>query len=128
MRDAAGTLATVGATPFAVGFSPAPALAALADHLEWPHPFLADPGRLLYARLGFRRASRRAVYNAGTLRMYADAALHGRRIQAPVEDTRQLGGDAVVQGGRAVRIFTPASPDDRTPVPELAAAVLAAAS
>ena len=128
MRDSADALAAVGAVPLAVGFSPAPALAALADHLAWPFPFLADEQRALYGRLGFRRASRRAVYNAGTLRIYADAALHGRRVRAPVEDTRQLGGDAVVRGGRAVSVFAPSSPDDRAPLAQLIAAVVAAAS
>ncbi|MGH3836969.1 MAG: AhpC/TSA family protein, partial [Pseudonocardiaceae bacterium] len=40
----------------ALGFSPPDALAALADHVGWPGPFLADENRRLYGMLGMRRA------------------------------------------------------------------------
>ncbi len=119
MRDARDQLEGLGATAVAVGFSPIGALAALADELEWPWPFLSDTERVLYERLGLGRAPRRDVFNPGTLRRYREAAARGVPIRMPVEDVRQLGGDAIVRGGRTVRVFRPASPDDRAAVPVL---------
>ena len=97
----------------AVGFSPPAALEVLADALSWEGPFLSDEHRLLYERLGLARASLRRVYSAGTLLRYARAAAGGRRLPGPVEDTRQLGGDAVVLDGSVRVVWRPSTPDDR---------------
>lgn len=128
VRDQQEHLEALGAGAIAVGFSPADALAALADELAWPWPFLSDTDRVLYARLGLERAPRRAVYNPGTLYAYRKAAGRGVPLKRPVEDVRQLGGDAVVKDGHVVRVFRPASPDDRAPVGTLLAAVTEAAA
>ena len=104
-----------GARLVAVGFSPTEALADLADYLQWPGLFLSDPERLSYRRLGFRRASPLRVYGPGVLLGYARRALRGQRVIKPVEDTLQLGGDAVVAGGRVLQGFPTAGPDGRAP-------------
>lgn len=122
MQDA---LAGIGIEAIAVGFSPPDALAPLAEHLGWRGRFLADTGRRLYRDLGLGRAPWWRVYSPGTLAIYLRAALRGRRDlrgTAPVEDTRQLGGDALVIEGRAVVRWYPRSPDDRVAAAELAAA------
>jgi hypothetical protein len=103
----------------AVGFSPAERLAELAEYLAWPWPFLSDQRRLLYRRLHLPRAGLLYVYTPATLLRYARALLHGQRIQLPVEDTRQLGGDAIVEHGSVRRLYRPRTPDDRVPVDEL---------
>jgi peroxiredoxin len=113
VREHRADLERLGAGAIAVSFSPAQPLALLAKHLEWPWPFLSDPHRLAYARLRVPRAPLRDVYTAGTLQRYARAVLHRQRIRRPVEDTRQLGADAVVVDGHAVRILRSRSPDDR---------------
>jgi hypothetical protein len=95
------------------GFSPPEALAALAERLRWPGLFLADEQRWLYASLEMRRATLWQVYSPGTLARYALAAARGRRLPRPVEDTRQMGGDALVQDGIVVRRWLPRTPDDR---------------
>ncbi len=82
----------------------------MAEHLGWPGPFLSDPDRLLYRRLGLGRARRREVYTPETMRIYRDAARRGVPRHRPLEDVQQLGGDAVVRQGRAARVFRPASP------------------
>jgi hypothetical protein len=123
VREQRDELEQLGAGAVAVGFSPADALAELAEHLEWPWPFLSDPDRVLYARLGLGRARLREVYTPETLRIYRDAARRGEPVRRPVEDARQLGGDAVVVQGRVVRLFRPASPDDRPPIEELMSAL-----
>jgi hypothetical protein len=96
-----------------VGFSPADRLAALARHLQWPGLVLSDPARVLYGALGLGRAPLWRVYSAGTLLTYARARANGRRLPRPVEDTRQLGGDAVLVDGTVVRLWRPRTPNDR---------------
>jgi len=78
VKEQKDRLEAVGAVALAVGFSPPDALAALADELEWPWPFLSEADRLLYVRLGLERAPRRAVYNPGTLNAYRRPRLGGR--------------------------------------------------
>ena len=97
----------------ACGFSPPAALAALAEYLRWPGAFLADEQRRLYALLVLRRATVWQVYSPGTLAHYALAAARGHRLPRPVEDTRQMGGDALVRDGIVVRRWLPRTPDDR---------------
>jgi hypothetical protein len=112
-------LADAGFGVIAVGFSPAEALAPLADHLGWTDPFCSDVDRLLYARLAIGRAPLVKVFNARTLRFYGQAAARGTRIRRPVEDLRQLGGDVLVVDGVARLLALPDSPDDRPPVDRL---------
>ena len=103
-----------GAVPLVVvGFSPADALAPLADHLGLTGAVLSDTDRLLYGRLGLGRAPVWHVYSPGTLARYALWRLQGRTLHKPVEDTRQMGGDALLVDGRVERIWRPATPDDR---------------
>jgi hypothetical protein len=106
-----------------LGFSPPDRFAALARHLHWPGLVLVDPPRRIYQALGVGRAPLWRVYSPGTMLTYARAGMRGRRPSTPAEDTRQLGGDAVVVDGRAVHLWRPRTPNDR-PRP---AAVLAAA-
>lgn len=107
----------------AVGFSPADRLGAVVRHLEWPGRVLADPERRLYSRLGIGRAPWWRVYSPGTMAVYARALVRGQHVAPPEEDTRQLGGDAVMVDGNVTVLWRPESPDDRP----RAADVLAAA-
>ncbi len=104
----------------AVGFSPPDALAALAEHISWSGLMLSDVDRRLYAALGLGRAPLWRVYSAGTLMRYAKAVARGHRLTRPVEDTQQLGGDAVAVDGMVVCRWRPRSPDDRVDPDELA--------
>jgi hypothetical protein len=99
-------------------------LDAYREHLALPFPVLTDPDRSLYRELGFERAGWRTVYNRGTLTLYARLLRQGRRLRRPVEDTRQLGGDAVYgPDGELSIVFRPPSPDARPSIAELVAAV-----
>lgn len=103
-----------GALPLVVvGFSPADALAPLVGHLGLTGPVLSDPDRRLYQRLGLRRAPIWRVYSPGTLARYARLAARGARLHKPVEDTRQMGGDALLVDGSVERLWRPGTPDDR---------------
>ena len=103
----------------ACGFSPPEALAALAEYLRWPGLFLADEQRRLYELLGMCRATLWQVYSPGTLAHYALAAARGRRLPRPVEDVRQMGGDAILRDGIVVRRWLPRTPNDRVHPPRL---------
>jgi hypothetical protein len=105
-----------------VGFSPPAPLAAIARHLGWPGLILTDPGRVLYRRLGIGRATLWRVYSPGTLVTYAAALARGHRLTRPVEDTRQLGGDAIMVRGAVRRLWRPGSPDARPAAAEVIAA------
>ncbi len=103
-----------GAVPLVVvGFSPADALAPLAEHLGLTGLVLSDPDRRLYHQLGLRRAWIWQVYSPGTIARYALLTLRGATLHEPVEDTRQMGGDALLVDGRIEWLWRPATPDDR---------------
>lgn len=103
----------------AVGFSPPDALAPLAGHLDWRHPFLSDEQRTVYRALDLGRAGLGRVYSPRTLATYARARLRGTRLARPVEDTRQLGGDAIIRDGTVVARWRPRTPEDRVPATDL---------
>jgi hypothetical protein len=105
-----------------IGFSPARPLAAIARHLGWPGMVLSDSDRVLYRRLGIGRAPLWRVYSPGTLATYAAALARGQRLARPAEDTRQLGGDAVMVNGQVRTLWRPRTPDDRPVAAELIAA------
>lgn len=116
MRDRRADFEALGATVVAVGFSPGEALNELAGALGWPWAFLTDPERALYGRLGMERAPLRQVFTPVVVRRYREAAAQGQQVHKPVEDPRQLGGDAVAVHGRVVWLRRQASPDDRPSV------------
>jgi hypothetical protein len=107
-----------------IAFADQAELAGHRDHLGLPFPLLADPDRSLYHRFGLQRGSLRDVYSPGTLRLYWRLLRAGRRLRRPVDDTRQLGGDFVLdRAGVLAAGFWPASPDDRPDVQQLIDAV-----
>lgn len=110
-----------------VGFSAPADMAALAAHLDLHGPVLADPDRDLYRLLGLPRAPVWRVYSPSTLARYAVAAFRGTRRPRPgagaAEDTRQLGGDALVVDGVVVRRWRPRTPADRVDPSALIAAL-----
>ncbi|MCD2193739.1 hypothetical protein LQ327_10155 [Actinomycetospora endophytica] len=120
MASAAGDAVPV----VAVGFDRADHLGPLADHLGWSAPFLADEDRRLYARLGMRRAPWWRVFSPRTLAFYR-RAVRGEPVPEPDDpapvDVFQMGGDAVVVGGVAVRRWLPRTPVDRV-APEVVVA------
>jgi peroxiredoxin len=111
-----------------ITFAPVGELDAYRSHLDLPFPLLADPDRAIYQRFGLERGSLRAVYGLGTLRMYAELiGRRGRRMRRPTQDTRQLGGDFVIDARGVLHAeFRPPSPDTRPSVATLVDAVRAA--
>lgn len=96
-------------------------------HLELPFPMLADPDRETYRQFDLGRGALRDIWSLGTMKMYARLLRQGRKLRRPTQDTRQLGGDFVIDAqGRLATGFWPASPDDRPSIECLIEAVAAA--
>lgn len=102
-----------------IGFSPPDRFRAVARHLEWPGKVFSDTDRVAYGLLGLGRAPLWRTYSPRTLLTYARAHRAGQRWSKPVEDTRQLGGDAVVVGGTVTDLWRPRTPDDRPRVEDV---------
>ena len=111
----------------AVTFADSDMLAGHREHLALPFPVLADPDRHVYERFGLSRGSLHRIWNLGTMRLYAQLLRRGRKLRRPTQDTRQLGGDFVIDpDGRLAAGFWPRSPDDRPTIDALITAVTAA--
>lgn len=115
-------LADTGIGLVTIGFSPPGPMRDLADYLGLAGPVLCDEQRRVYRLLGLGRAPIWRVYSPGTLARYGCAMVRGYRLQHPVEDTRQLGGDAILVDGVITRWWAPRTPDDRVAPQQLVTA------
>lgn len=107
-----------------VTFAPVSQLAPFKEHLAISFPLLADTDRALYRRFDLGRGSLTEVWSLGTLRLYGNLLRRGRKLHRPVQDTRQLGGDFVIDvDQRLSAAFRPRSPDARPSVDQLITAV-----
>jgi hypothetical protein len=125
VHEAAASSADARIGSIAVGFSPPGPLAAIARDLGWTGLVLTDPGRELYQRLGVGRAPLRRVYSPGTLAIYVGALARRHRLTRPVDDTRQLGADAIMVQGAVRLLWRPRTPDDRPTASEVITAARA---
>ncbi|MEM7139611.1 MAG: peroxiredoxin-like family protein [Actinomycetota bacterium] len=124
MRDRIADLGTVEVA--LVTFTDADSLAAYRDARDLGFPVLRDPTRAGYAAFGFGRASFARTWGLRAARRYAQLIREGawRDLRRPVEDTRQLGGDVVIDArGNVSWIHRGAGPDDRPSVDQIVAAV-----
>ena len=89
------------------------------DGFGWP--VLSDEGGASYGLYGLGRASRvRAWLSPKTVSFYFRAALEGKRLRRPVSDTKQLGGDFLIDPeGTVVLVFTSKEPADRPSVDQI---------
>jgi peroxiredoxin len=91
------------------------------------YPVLADETRAVYHSYGLVRGPWWRIWSWRTLRAIVRLRRAGHRIHRPTEDTRQLGGDFVIdRGGRVAYAYRSRRPDDRPAVDDLVAAVGAA--
>ena len=103
----------------------------LQQYLRWSdirYDALIDPTRAVDRAYGLERASVTRVWGFKNLRRYLQI-IAGRsltKIRKPTEDTRQLGGDFVVdREGKLAWGYWPEGPDDRPSVQQLVDAVRA---
>lgn len=99
-------------------------LRAFRRLLSVNYPVLADEARAVYRTYGLGRGRWWRIWSWRTLRTYGRLLRAGHRLRRPTEDTRQLGGDFVVDSdGRVAYVYRSRRPDDRPSVDELVAAV-----
>lgn len=89
-----------------------------------PFTVLSDEKRHTYRALGFGRGSFWRIWGWKSVKKYVELLRSGHRLEKATADTRQLGGNAVVdRTGRLAWIYAGAGPDDRPTVDELIDAV-----
>jgi hypothetical protein len=102
--------------------APARVRAGLLQGLEVTVPVLVDAQRVAYRAWGLERAGFARIWlDPSVWGRYARVALHERRLPRLGTDTRQLGGDLVVDAGGVVRYACPQRRDVRPPVLRLLA-------
>lgn len=108
----------IGATAvFVVYDEPERVRGGLLRGLDVPFPVLVDADRDAYRAWGLRRSSVAAVWlDPRVWKRYALLLAHGERPGRPGEDTLQLGGDFVLDGGGIVTYARPQQRDDRPAV------------
>ena len=108
-----------------VSFAAPASLAAYRDRFGFEGAeLLSDERREAYAAFGFLRGSAARVWLSPKVWLrYARLLAAGRKLEKPEEDTLQLGGDVLVDGGRVTWVFRSAGPEERPSLAELRAAV-----
>jgi len=115
-----------GAGVVLVTFTPPRNLRGFRHRLGLRYPVVADETRAVYRAYGLGRGPWWRVWGPGALLAYARLVRAGRKLERPTDDTLQLGGDFVVDGGgRLAYTYRSTAPDDRPPVDELIEAVRA---
>lgn len=115
-----------GALVALITFTDEDSLEAYEAHHDLGFALLRDPDRAAYRAFGLGRGSLARVWGLRAARRYAQLIRVGgwRRLHRPTEDTRQLGGDFVIDpAGRLSWSYRGAGPDDRPTVDEIVAAV-----
>lgn len=86
--------------------------------ISWP--LLIDTDRNLYRAYQMERASWWSIYGPSSVANYIKLLFRGRRLRRPGRDTRQLGGDVLVDPQGIVRLhYVSESPHDRPPVADI---------
>ncbi|MBS1717798.1 MAG: AhpC/TSA family protein [Armatimonadetes bacterium] len=85
-----------------VAASGVPEVKALKERLHSPHPFIADPDRVVYRAFQVERGTMSQMLNVHTFARGVQALAKGNWNGRPVSDARQLGGTFVVSPSGAV--------------------------
>lgn len=97
-----------------VTFADVDRLEAYAGHLDIDFWVVSDTDRSSYRAYGLDRGTLRAVYRWDTIKAYVRLLRAGRRMHRTTDDTRQLGGDFVLDPNGVIRfVYRPVAPDDR---------------
>jgi peroxiredoxin len=118
-------LADAGATAVFVAHDDAEALSnSMLAGVSCPFPVLVDADRTSYRDWRLQRASFAGVWlDPNVWRQYARLLRSGERIRTLGRDTRQLGGDFIIDPQGVIVYARPQQRDDRPPVGRLLAAI-----
>jgi hypothetical protein len=91
---------------------------AESSGLLWP--LLLDEDRQLYYACGMEQGGMWDVWGWSSWKVYAQLLAKGRNLQRPTNDTKQLGGDVIVDPKGIVRLhWVGSGPADRPSVDRL---------
>jgi hypothetical protein len=122
LRQAEGELERLGVQLLAVTFEGAEAARAYVAETGLRWPLLVDTERRLYHAYGMGKARLRHLFGPATLRAYWREALLGQLPRLPRADTRQQGGNVLIDPAGLVRFHhVGLGPADRPAVHELLA-------
>ena len=122
LRQRQSELDELGADVWVVTFEDLDHARARFEPLELPWPVVLDPDRRLYREYGMDRAPLRRVWGLRTLLAYARLLRRGRSLAPATGDTRQRGGDIVIDPDQIVRlVHVGDGPADRPSIDELLA-------
>ena len=123
MQRAEEDLARLGVQTLAVTFEDASAARAYVAETGLRWPLLVDTERRLYRAYAMRQARLRHLWGAATFRAYWREARLGRFPRLPRADTRQQGGNVLIDPDGLVRFHhVGLGPADRPAVENLLAA------
>lgn len=94
---------------------------AYVEQTKLPWPLLIDGDRKLYRAYDMARADWWSIYGPASIWHYMKLVFgRGRKIEKPGSDTRQLGGDVLIDPEGFVRFhYVSESPHDRPSVDEI---------
>lgn len=122
MQQAEEELARLGVQPLAVTFEDATAARAYVAETGLRWPLLVDTERRLYHAYAMRKARLGHLWGAATFRAYFREARLGRFPRLPRADTRQQGGNVLIDPDGLVRFqHVGLGPADRPAVRKLLA-------
>ena len=115
----------LGVRVVVISFAKPASLAAYRERFGFEGAeLLSDEERAAYAAFGFDRGSAARVWLSPKVWLrYARLLRAGRRLERPEEDTLQLGGDVLVDRGRATWVHRSAGPEDRPALGDLRRAI-----
>ena len=123
MQQAEEELERLGVQTLAVTFEDAAAARAYVAETGLRWPLLVDTDRLLYRAYAMRKARLRHLWGAATFLAYWREARLGRFPRLPSADTRQQGGNVLIDPDGLVRFHhVGLGPADRPAVESLLAA------
>ena len=126
MQQHEGAFEDAGARIAVVTFETSPRAQAYAAEMSLAWPILLDRDRTLYHAYGMSRGRLADIWGPATWWAYANEMARGRTPRWSGADTRQLGGDVLIDPEGIVRLHHVGSgPADRPPVAAILAAMAA---
>lgn len=122
MRQHTSELESLDLSVVVVTFEKAAIARGYAESSGIPWPLLLDQDRQLYRAYGMQQGGMWNVWGWSSWKVYAQLLAKGRNLQRPTNDTKQLGGDVIVDPQGVVRLhWIGSGPADRPSVDRLLA-------
>lgn len=100
-----------------ISFEPLEQLCQFAEEESLPFQILSDAKYEAYKAFGLQEGPMRRLFGLATLWAYVRGLFQGRWPRMPRANTRQLGGDAVIDaGGKVAFLYRSRDPSDRPAV------------